>query len=101
MRHPRKTAFFTPWSLPAILKTVGQVRLHVLYKRPDFLAHSAIPAIAVSVTYRKHETAANPGSIPVSATQLFYNHNLAKIAYRVSPAGGPQKTRSRHNSNQS
>jgi hypothetical protein len=37
-------------SLPAILKTVGQVPVHVLYKQPEIGADKAIPAIVVSVT---------------------------------------------------
>jgi hypothetical protein len=41
-----------------------------LYKRPEIPANTAIPAIALSVTYRKHKKAANPGSIPVSATMF-------------------------------
>src|SRR6516164_11815255 len=57
MSMPRKTA-----------KTSGQFRVHVLYKRPEIPAHEVVPAIAVSVTYRKHENAENPGSIPASAT---------------------------------
>ena len=74
MRHPARNDIFqncmVSLSLPAILKTVGQVPVHVLYKRPEIAADKAIPAIAVSVTYSKHETAANTGSIPVSATKF-------------------------------
>ena len=50
---------------------VAQIRVHVLYKRPEIPANSAVRAIAISVTYRKHEKAENPGSIPVSATNSF------------------------------
>ena len=47
---------------------LGQFCVHSLYKRPEIPAKKAIPAFAVSLTYRKHEKAANPGSIHVSAT---------------------------------
>jgi len=50
------------------LSTVLPMRVHVLYKRPEIPANSGIPAFAVSVTYRKQEKAANPGSILASAT---------------------------------
>jgi len=46
----------------------GQIRVHVLYKRTEIPAKTVIPAIALSVTYRKQESPANTGSIPVSAT---------------------------------
>jgi hypothetical protein len=46
-------------------------RVHVLYKPPEIPANGVIPAIAVSVTYRKHEKAGNTGSSPVSATNSF------------------------------
>jgi hypothetical protein len=49
----------------------SRAHVHVLYKWPEIPANKAVPAIAVSVTYRKHEKAANPGSIPVSATKSF------------------------------
>ena len=42
--------------------------VHVLYKRPEIPANTGVLAIVVSATYRKHVKAANPGSIPVSAT---------------------------------
>ncbi len=35
-------------------KRASQIRVHVLYKRPEIPANKAIPAFAVSVTYRKH-----------------------------------------------
>jgi hypothetical protein len=38
------------WSLPAILKTVAQVPVHVLYKQPEIAADKAIRAIVVSVS---------------------------------------------------
>src|SRR5215831_15860617 len=56
------------------LKTFGQFRVHVLYKRPEIPANTAIPAFAVSVTYRKQEELGNPGSIPVSATMFSYSY---------------------------
>src|ERR1700756_306952 len=49
----------------------GQIRVHVLYKRAEIPAKTVIPAIAVSVTYRKQESLANTGSTPVSATKPF------------------------------
>ena len=39
-----------PRSPPATLKTFGQVRVHVLYKRAEIPANTMIPAFAVSVT---------------------------------------------------
>ena len=43
--------------------------LYTFYnKRAEIPANKLIPAIAFSVTCRKHEKAANTGSIPVSAT---------------------------------
>ena len=51
----------------------GQIRVHVLYKWAEIPAKTVIPAIALSVTYRKRWRVPNPGSIPVSATNLF-NH---------------------------
>ena len=75
MKHPARNGIFKtvwrPWSLPAILKTVGQVRVHVLYKGPEIPANAVIPEFAISATYRKQEKAENPGSIPVSATNSF------------------------------
>ena len=38
-----------------------RIRVHVLYKRPEIPANGTIRAFAVSVTYRKHEKAQNPG----------------------------------------
>ena len=52
-------------------ENLRQIRVHVLYKRPEIPANKVVPAIAVSVTYRKQEKAANPGSTPVSATKPF------------------------------
>ena len=49
---------------------VGEIRVHVLYKRLEIPANKVVPAIAVSVTYRKQEEAANTGSTPVSATKI-------------------------------
>ena len=49
-----------------------------LYNPPEILANSGIRAIAVSVTYRKHDKAENPGSIPVSATNSFIIRYLQK-----------------------
>jgi uncharacterized protein GlcG (DUF336 family) len=51
-----------------------KVRVHVLYKRPEIAADKAIPAIAVSVTCRKHKSAANPGSILVGHLGAEANH---------------------------
>ena len=51
-----------PANLPA------HIRVHVLYKWTEIPANTPIPAIAVSVTYRKQKKPANTGSIPVSAT---------------------------------
>ena len=50
---------------------LGQIRVHVLYKWAEIPAKTVIPAIALSVTYRKEESPANTGSTPVSATKLF------------------------------
>src|ERR1035438_9775165 len=50
------------------LKSSGHFRVHVLYKRAEIPANAEIPEFDVSVTYRKHETAENTGSTPVSAT---------------------------------
>ena len=47
-----------------------RICVHVLYKRAEIPANTSLPAIAVSVTYRKQEKAANTGSIPVSATNF-------------------------------
>lgn len=44
-------------------ETVGQVCVHVLYKPAEIPAIKPVPAIPVSVTYRKHEKAQNRGSI--------------------------------------
>lgn len=43
-------------------ENLSRVRVHVLYKRAEIPANKAVPALAVSVTYRKQERAANPGS---------------------------------------
>jgi hypothetical protein len=52
-----------------------RIHVHVLYKRPEIPANSAVHAIAISVTYRKQEKTENTGSIPVSATKSFiFNH---------------------------
>jgi hypothetical protein len=85
-----------PDLLPAstsIKKLFGQVplRVHVLYKRAEIPANKAIPAFAVSVTYRKRLKAANPGSIPVSATNSFLIRHLQKTLYEIGLASGPQK----------
>jgi hypothetical protein len=48
-----------------------QLHVQILYKRPEIPANCALPAFAVSATYRKQEKAENPGSIPVSATNSF------------------------------
>jgi len=49
----------------------SRAHVHVLYKRPEIPANTAIPAFADSATYRRQEMAANPGSTPVSATNPF------------------------------
>jgi len=56
---------------PSSNSELGQIRVHVLYKRAAIPAKTVIPAIALSVTYRKREKSADPGSIPVSATDSF------------------------------
>ena len=48
-----------------------QLLVQILYKRPEIPANCALPAFAVSATYRKQEKAENTGSIPVSATNSF------------------------------
>ena len=57
--------------MPSSNTEFGQIRVHVLYKRAEIPAKAIIPAIALSVTYRKQEKAENPGSTPVSATNPF------------------------------
>jgi len=95
MRHPARNSIFqkcmAPWSLPAILKTVGQVRGHVLYKRPEIPANKANPAFAVSVTYRKRRKAANTGSIPVSATNIILRINNLQIGNSLTGNGPEQR----------
>src|ERR1022692_2292630 len=59
-----------PWSPLATPKIFGQVRVHVLYKRAEIPANTAILAFAISVSYREQEKAANTGSTPVSATKF-------------------------------
>jgi hypothetical protein len=56
---------------PSSNSELGQIRVHVLYKRAEIPAKTVIPAIALSVTYRKQESPANTGSTPVSATKHF------------------------------
>ena len=72
--------------------------VHVLYNPPEILANSVIRAIAVSVTYRKHDKAKNPGSIPVSATNSSYTYSprvttsdnaLARRTGSTSTSGAP------------
>ena len=53
---------------------VAQIRVHVLYRRPEIPANKVVPAIAGSVTYRNHEKVENTGSIPVSATIFSYTY---------------------------
>jgi hypothetical protein len=48
-------------------------RVHVLYKRPEIPANKVVPAIAVSVTYRKQEKAENPGFDSRRRYQVFLN----------------------------
>jgi len=56
-----------------------------LYKRAEISANTAIPALAVSVTYSKQEKAANPGSTPVSATILPFKINVVLyLLFRLS-----------------
>src|SRR5260370_35807007 len=56
---------------PSSNSEFGQIRVHVLYKWAEIPAKTIIPAIALSVTYRKQESPANTGSTPVSATKPF------------------------------
>ena len=56
---------------PSSNSELGQIRVHVLYKWAEIPAKTVIPAIALSVTYRKQESPANTGSTPVSATKPF------------------------------
>jgi hypothetical protein len=65
-----------------------KVRVPVLYKQAEIPANTTVPAIAVSVTYREHEKAENPGSTPVSATKPFKINSL-KIGYKVCLCGPP------------
>jgi hypothetical protein len=65
-RTARKQVINHGWSL-GCPEVAG---VHVLYKRLEIPANHVLPAIAVSVTYRKHEKVENPGSIPVSATMF-------------------------------
>jgi hypothetical protein len=59
---------------PQTAKTFGQFRVHVVHKRPEIPANTAIPAFAFSVTSRKQVKVANTGSIPVSATNSFISN---------------------------
>src|SRR5438093_2413440 len=61
----------TSVGMPSSNTEFGQIRVHVLYKRAEIPAKAVIPAIALSVTYRKQESPANTGSTPVSATKSF------------------------------
>jgi hypothetical protein len=56
---------------PSSNSELGQIRVHVLYKWAEIPAKTVIPAIALSVTYRKQESPTNTGSTPVSATKTF------------------------------
>jgi hypothetical protein len=56
---------------PSSNSELGRIRVHVLYKRAEIPAKTVIPAIALSVTYRKQASPANTGSTPVSATNPF------------------------------
>jgi hypothetical protein len=50
----------------------------------------AIRAFAVSVTYRKQETAANTDSIPVSATNYFKFMHLPNFCARLALQATPK-----------
>ena len=51
--------------------------------------NTEVLAIAVSVTYRKHEKAKSPGSIPVSATKSpTHNLNFQPIVVAVAKSVG-------------
>ena len=63
---------------PSSNSELGQIRVHVLYKRAEIPAKTVIPAIALSVTYREQESPANTGSTPVSATKLLKIIHLQK-----------------------
>ena len=63
---------------PSSNSELGQIRVHVLYKWAEIPAKTVIPAIALSVTYRKRWRVPNPGSTPVSATKSFQINNLKK-----------------------
>jgi hypothetical protein len=69
---------------PSSNSELGQIRVHVLYKWAEIPAKTVIPAIALSVTYRKQESPANTGSIPVSATNLF---RIIRLRIVVQKAG--------------
>ena len=69
---------------------VGQIRVQILYKRPEIPANKGVPAIAISVTYREHKKAENPGSIPVSATNSFKNNKLRSWCTRLAPLAAPR-----------
>jgi hypothetical protein len=66
---------------PRLFKEISliRIRVHVLYKRAEISANKMIRAIAVSVSYREHEKAENPGSISVSATKFFWLYALAGL----------------------
>jgi len=52
-----------------------KVRVHILYKQAEIRANTTIPAIVVSVTYRKHDKLANTGSplaLPTLLKSYFY-----------------------------
>ena len=61
---------------------VGQIAVQILYKRPEIPANNLVLAIAISATYRKHEKAENPGSIPVSATKYLRINKLRLTVQR-------------------
>jgi hypothetical protein len=73
----------------------SSARVHVLYKRPAIPAKTSVPAIAVSVTYRKQERVVNPGSTPVSATNALRINHLQKGMYRLGTGTFAPKSSSR------
>src|SRR5258708_37919098 len=77
---------------PSSNSELGQIRVHVLYKRAEIPAKTVIPAIALSVTYRKQESLANTGSIPVSATKFFKIIHLQDQRTRLDTGALPPKT---------
>src|SRR5262249_1639795 len=70
----------------------ASARVQILYKRGEIPANKVVPAIAVSVTYRKHEKAENPGSIPVRElpTSFKINH-LQDRRTKVGTGALPQR----------